>query len=442
MELRQGHMLTSRKLLSFWSPLAATWLMMAIEGPFLAAIIARLPEPKYNLAAYGVAYAFALIIEAPVIMIMSASTALVRDAGSFFKLRNFIYSLNIFVTSVMLFILIPPVFYFITQDLMGLSDKLSGITYTTVLLLLPWPAAIGYRRFYQGILIRANLTRRVAYGTGIRLVSMSVSAMVLYFYFRIDGALVGASALSLAVTLEAIASRIMANRTVKSILARPATEDQEEPQLTYSGILNFYYPLALTSMLGLGVQPLVTFFLGHSRMALESLAVFPVVNSLVFIFRGIGLSFQEVGVALFGKKNENYLPLRRFALRLGMTLVAVLALIAFTPLSLLWYEQISGLSPDMAKFALLPTSILVMMPGLTVLLSFQRSLLINAKRNTSITIATALEVCTILTVLLVTTRLLNWVGIVAAALALLSGRLLANSYLSLSVAAVRRREDR
>ena len=51
--------------------MAATWLMMSVEGPFLAAVIARLPLPKFNLAAYGVAFSFALIVEAPIIMLMS-----------------------------------------------------------------------------------------------------------------------------------------------------------------------------------------------------------------------------------------------------------------------------------------------------------------------------------------------------------------------------------
>jgi hypothetical protein len=68
--------------------------MMAIEGPFLAAVIARLPDPKFNLAAWGVAFAFAILVEAPIIMIMSASTALAEDAASFLKLRNFTYILN------------------------------------------------------------------------------------------------------------------------------------------------------------------------------------------------------------------------------------------------------------------------------------------------------------------------------------------------------------
>ena len=66
---------TQRTILLFWAPLAATWVMMASEGPFLAAIIARLPDPTYNLAAHGVSFALAILIEAPVIMLMSAATS-------------------------------------------------------------------------------------------------------------------------------------------------------------------------------------------------------------------------------------------------------------------------------------------------------------------------------------------------------------------------------
>ena len=84
-----GSTLTYRKIFWFWLPLAGTWLMMAVEGPYLAAVIARLDDPTVNLAAFGVTFAFAIIIESPVIMLMSASTALVEDRESYFALRRF-----------------------------------------------------------------------------------------------------------------------------------------------------------------------------------------------------------------------------------------------------------------------------------------------------------------------------------------------------------------
>ena len=124
--------------------------MMSIEGPYLAALIARLAEPKYNLAAYGIAFSFALIVEAPVIMMMSASIALVKNYQSFKQLRNFNYGLMILLTAIMILFVIPPVFYFITEDLIGLPKEVSHLTHLAMIILIPWPGAIGYQKILSG----------------------------------------------------------------------------------------------------------------------------------------------------------------------------------------------------------------------------------------------------------------------------------------------------
>jgi progressive ankylosis protein len=411
--------LTNSKIFKFWLPLAATWLMMSMEGPFIAAIIARLPEPKFNLAAFGVAFSFALVIEAPVIMIMSASTALVKDCFSFKKLRNFTYIINGVITALMIVFLIPSIFDYITIDLISLPKKVSDLTYIACIILLPWPGTIGYRRFYQGIMIRYNYTRRVAYGTVIRLVMMSATALILYVFYKFDGVIVGASALTVGVTSEAIASKIMSLKILKSIKERESGENK----IGYKEIIKFYYPLALTSLLGLGVHPFVTFFIGQSRMAIESLAILPVVNSLVFIFRSTGLSFQEVGIALFGEKGEGFIPLRNFALRLAVISTGLLMIISFTPLAKIWFHDISGLSIELTEFAILPLIIISIMPALSVLISFQRSILVANKNTSPITPATAIEVIGILLVLFLLINGFYLVGAVAAMTAFIIGRI-------------------
>jgi len=420
--------LTYKQILIFWLPLAATWLMMSIENPILTALIARMAEPKFNLAAYGVAFSFALLIESPVIMMMSASTALVKDYKSYLKLRKFSYILNFSLTGVMLLILIPSIFDFLAIDLIALPKEVADLTYIAMILLVPWPGSIGYRRFYQGILINSNQTRKVAYGTVIRLISMSVTAIVLYFFFNFDGVIVGASALSAGVIMEGLSSKLMAR---KILLGYKLHEFDKSVDLTYKDIWEFYYPLALTSIIALGVHPMVTFFLGQSRMALESLAVLPVLNGFIFIFRGIGLSFQEVGIALLdtNKKTHNYKKLRNFATVGGISVVLILALVAFTPLSHLWFEEVAGLTKDLADFSMTPLMIMILMPGLTFLISFQRSVLVNAKHTKPITIATLTEVSSIVLILLVTINWLNWIGVIAATTAYVLGRLAANTYL-------------
>lgn len=421
--------LSYKKILKFWLPLSATWLMMSVEGPFLTALIARMPHPEFNLAAYGVAFSFALIIESPVIMMMSASIALVRNRYSFFKLRNFVYSVNILITIFIIILVIPSVFYFVTINLLNLPQQVAELTHKAVILLIPWPAAIGYRRFYQGIMINCNATRRVAYGTIIRMATMLIVAVILITFFECDGVLVGASALSSGVVMEALVSRFMANKFVKNVKQNLVNESFHN--LSYRKIVKFYYPLALTSFISLGIHPVVTFFMGRSDRALESLAVLPVLNSLVFFFRSFGLSYQEVGIALMGE-NEHYNKLKNFAVVLGIAVVVGLGMISLTPLSHIWFQKVAGLSPQLSEFSQFPLILYTIFPATTVWINFQRAILVYARKTEPISYATIIEVVGIAVTLFITIKFFSMTGVVAAVIAYTLGRIAAIMYLNAS----------
>ena len=418
-----------RSILFFWMPLAATWIMMASEGPFLAATIARLPDPTFNLAAHGVAFALAILIEAPVIMLMSAATSIVKDRDSFLKLRNFSRALCVGTTGVLLVLLIPAVYDMFIPGFMGVPERVAELTYGALWFMLPWPSAIGYRRFLQGVLIRSGKTKLVAYGTVIRLGGMVAAALIGFFVLGIPGAWVGALSLATGVTTEAIAARFMAADTVRAILAGDL-DSEVVPAVGYRDIAKFYYPLALTSLIGLAVQPMLTFFMGRSVSPVESLAVFPVVHSLSFFFRSMGLAYQDTAIALMGDRFRHLPELRRFAFWLGAATTAGLGLVAFTPLSNVYFIGISGLTPELATFALTPTRVIVLLPALSVLLSLQRAVLVEGRRTELITVATALELLTVAATFIVLGFGLDLVGATAAFSAFFAGRLMSNAYLA------------
>ena len=414
--------LTYSQIFKFWLPLAATWLMMAIEGPFLAAIIARLTDEKINLAAYGVAFAFALVAESPIIMLMSASTALCRDSNSYCTLRNFSFLLSIIVTVLLGIFLIPAIFNFFILNLLDLPPSIASLTHTALLCLAPWPGAIGLRRFYQGIMIAQHQTRLIAVSTVLRLGTMAGCALTLYQFSTIAGAIIGAIALSTGVVAEAILTRFMARHAIAATLSADTSTMQ---QLSYRDICDYYLPLALTPFIGLSIHPLVTFFLGKSRDPIESLAVMPVIYGLTFVFRAIGISYQEVAIALLGENRDNYPKIRNFAIVLGTLTSTSLFLIAFTPLSTLWFQGVSGLNNVLAGFATVPLQIMAIFPALTVLVCFQRSVLIVTRATKPISIATAIEAFVIFAILLLSFNYFPLSGAIAATIAYVIGRLLA-----------------
>jgi hypothetical protein len=404
--------------------------MMSVEGPFLAAVIARLADPTFNLAAYGVAFSFALIVEAPIIMILSAATTLARDQASYRKLRNFLFTLNGIITVGMLVLLFSPAFSWLALSVISLPPEVAELTHRSLLVLLPWPAAIGFRRFYQGVLIREEMTRRVAYGTAIRVFFMAATALSLYYLTDIPGALVGSAALSAGVVFESAGTWMMAVPAVRSVKARDASgSGTDEEPLTYGRIVEFYMPLAMTSIMFLTVHPMVTFFLGQSRMAIESLAVLPVITALTFIFRSVALSYQEVAISLLDGTRENFRRVSRFAATLGIVATVGLVSIAWTPLAHVWFSQVSGLSPELSQFSILPLRLFCLIPFFSVLIAFERAILMYGRYTRPVSVATAIEVAFILSILFVCIHLLDLVGVVSAVTALFLGRLVGNAYL-------------
>ncbi|MGI9625879.1 MAG: hypothetical protein ACR2QM_03515 [Longimicrobiales bacterium] len=415
--------------------------MMAMEGPFLAATIARLPDPKLNLAAHGVAFAIAILIEAPVIMIMSASTALARDRDSYRRLRAFSYGLNLLATLLLLILLIPSVFDVLARGVLGLPPDVADITQGALWFFLPWPIAIGYRRFLHGVMIRSGKTRLVAAGTVLRLATTVIVALMLYSAFDIPGAWVGAGALSAGVCMEAIAARFMAADSVRRTLAIEGPAVGHPHHLDFSKIAHFYYPLALTSLIGLTAHPMLTFFMGRGVAPLESLAVFPVVHALSFVFRALGLSYQEASIALIGDELEGYRPVARFAGYLALFSSIGIALFAFTPLFGFWFSTLSGLTAELVEYARIPAMLLVPLPALSVWLSVQRAVLVQGRRTKAITVATAIELAGIATIFGWVGWGLDWVGVSAAVLAFAGGRAMANLYLIRPCRAVLNRRE-
>jgi hypothetical protein len=215
----------------------------------------------------------------------------------------------------------------------------------------------------------------------------------------------------------------------RAVAALPAASSGGGEPLTQRAIVRFYYPLALTSIISLVTGPLLTLFMGRSRHPIESLAVLPVVQSLVFLFRSGGVAFQEVGVALIGRAGEHRREVAAVLRLLAWGASIALAAVLFTPLAHVWFQRISGLPADLADFALLPAQLLVLLPAMEYWLSYQRSRFILSGQTRVITAATALEVGGIALVLAACVGWLGMIGAVAGSVAQISGRLASNLFL-------------
>jgi O-antigen/teichoic acid export membrane protein len=238
---------------------------------------------------------------------------------------------------------------------------------------------------------------------------------------------VAALALSSGVIAEAVVSRWMARHAVAAMLSG-AFNNGDEP-LTQRAIVKFYTPLALTSMIAMITAPVLTFFMGRGRLPVESLAVLPVVNNLVFMFRSGGVAFQDVSVALSGRHHEHQREVGRAAFVLGSATTAALALLLFTPLASVWFRGVAGLPPELYGYAVNAAQIIAVLPAIEYFLSFQRSQFIINRQTTVITMSMAIEVALIGAMLLLCIATFGMIGAIAASCSIVTGRVASSAFL-------------
>jgi hypothetical protein len=383
-----------------WWPLAASWLLMSLELPAVSAVIARLAEPEINLAAYGgIVFPLALIIESPIIMLLAASTALSKDWASYLKLRRFMMRAGAILTALHLVLAVTPLYYVVVEGIIGAPTEIVEPARIGLLIMLPWTWSIAFRRFNQGILIRFDHSQTVGVGTAIRLGSNWLVLLLGYLVGSFPGIVVGTAAVATGVISEALYVGLVTRHVIRDEVR---TAPPVEPPLTFPAFIDFYIPLAMTSLLNLLVQPIGSAALSRMPLALASLAAWPVVSGLSFIFRSPGIAYNEVVVALLDRPGT-VSALRRFTLYLGGTATALLLLMTATPLSTIWLRDLSALAPDLAEMARPGLWLMLPLPMLVAMQSWYQGTIMAGRKTRGITESLA--------VFLIVSAAVLWAGV-------------------------------
>jgi len=413
--------LTLKQIFRTWWPLAVSWFLMALELPALSAIIARLPYPKINLAAYGgIVFPLALIIEAPIIMLLAASTALSKDWKSYKKIRRFMHATSAVLTGLHVLVVSTPIYFFIVEKLIGSPEEIIFPARLGLAIMLPWTWSIAYRRFNQGVLIRFGHSVTVGKGTSIRLFA-NISVLALgYFSGTIPGIVVATSAVSAGVICEAIYIGIKVKPVIKTQLI---PQPEIKPELSNKAFLKYYIPLALTSLITLLSQPLVSSALSRMPHALDSLAIWPVLSGLLFIFRSAGIAYNEVVVTLIDKQNS-YSSLRKYAYILVSITSGLLLLLSATPLSTICFKYITALPTSLIPLAKTGLWFSLLIPGANAFQSWYQGIILHSGKTRGITEAVALFLVVTIIAYIIGIYLINipglYIGVIGFSLGMVS----------------------
>jgi hypothetical protein len=279
-----------------------------------------------------------------------------------------------------------PLYYLIVNRLLDAPEVIIAPGRIGLMIMIPWTWSIAYRRFHQGVLIRFGHSGAVGKGTIIRLAANGLVLAVGYMLKSFPGIVVASGAVATGVVTEAV---------YVGVRVRPVLRDQVRvaprpgDPLSLGTFLQFYVPLALTSLIWLAVQPIGSAALGRMPDALASLAVWPVISGLLFIVRSPGVAYNEVVIALLDEPGAAR-NLRRFAIGMAASTTGLMLLLITTPLSHFWFARVSALPPRLANMAQRGLWLAFLLPALSMLLNWYQGTVVNSQHTRSVTEAVLL----------------------------------------------------
>jgi len=250
-----------------------------------------------------------------------------------------------------------------------------------LMIMTPWTWSIAYRRFHQGVLIRFERSRAVSAGTVVRLITNGVVLAVGYLIGTIPGIIVATSAVATGVVCEAVYIGWRVHPILNNQLRHAP---RIEPPLTFRAFVDFYTPLAMTSLLMLLAQPVGSAAMSRMPQPIDSLAIWLVVTGFIFMFRSAGMAYNEVVVALLDEP-QSVRALRRFTVILSLSITVLMVVITATPLSTLWFGTVSALAPPLVRMSQQGLWIALLVPAMNVLQSWYQGAILHSRRTRGIT---------------------------------------------------------
>ncbi len=366
-----------RAIFWVWFPLALSFTLMMLESPATNAVLARFAEPSIQIAGFGVALGLSLLIESPVIMLLATAIALVSGRESFYAVLRFVLALMGSLTLLTALIAFTPLYDIVALRVLGLPERVAQAGRVAMQVMLLWTAAIGWRRFLQGVLVRYGGARFVSWGTAIRLASIVMVGVGLLWWNGLPGAVVGACMVMAGVIVEAGVATLFALPILRE---RVLSHHEGVTPLTQRAIWKFHLPLAGTTLLTLLVHPITAAALARLPQPERAIASWQVVFGSLLALRSWGFALQEASVAVL---QEGTAPreLLKFTHKVALGTTLALGLLAFTPLTELFTERLLALQAELSAPVAFGFQFCLLLPALTAYGSYLRGALIHAKRT-------------------------------------------------------------
>jgi Na+-driven multidrug efflux pump len=326
----------------FFLPLIISTELHQLSHSLVHAFLARLGDATITLAAFSIAFAFNTTFSGIISVQVQAAMSYVTDKRSFWRIARFYFAIGLVPLFVIEAVALTPLGDWMFGVMMGASPEATRLAKLASGVMGLWIFPNQVRNMATALCMMHRHTLPISYATIIRIVSQALMLLVLPFWM--EGAVAGAASLVGCMTVEALFMYWVSRVYYAELPARGGEQPSRRQIWTFS------WPLMVTQVTENGVSFVINFFLGRLANPDLALAAFGVVNALKSLVASPLRNLVQTAQALVHSRHDMRVILR-FAHRVTLVYVALVALMFYTPMRDVVLSGIMGLPPTLASYA-------------------------------------------------------------------------------------------
>ncbi len=267
-------------------------------------------------------------------MFSQTVAALVEDRSSYGKVRTFCLLWLAATVTLLAFVAISGIGRAVFVYIMDLKGETLEAAVAILRVFIVFPCVSTLKFFMQGIIIRLEATSLLTAATVIRIGYVALFILnidrLLFVPAPVIAGFMFASALGVEGVLLFLGTRLAAGKFPDAIERRQRPKTQTD-DLTYKGIIMFFLPLAITSLIRTMGPPIINIGLARAEQPELVLSAYAVAWGLAMIVMSPTIMFHQVTLSFSGDRTpERMAVLRRFAGLVGIAMSVTMAALAFS----------------------------------------------------------------------------------------------------------------
>ena len=391
----------------FFLPLAAAQVFQTLRNPVLDAGISRAVDPETSLAVFAIVASVVQILSASGTAIQSAYLVLVRGRQSFAVIQRYMLLYMAVITGISTLFALPGIGEAFFRFAMGTPESLLPDVMTMMRISLAIPLFNLLRVFNLAQLAHRRRSNLIWVAPAVGQVVLMALGLGVVPQLPVPGIYSAAVVWVIVAVIEGVLAVLLVRQVDRT--APYAPDPAGEAPLDFRYLTGFLVPLIITQFALTIGHPMVNAGLLRLPDPEATVGAFRIAFSLGMLPLTAMAALRQV-VLVLGRDADQQRRARRFVYGVGLGMGALMALIAFTPLSHAVIAGLVGAPEALVPDAITALKILSVFPLLMAVRQFYQSMTMNQRRTRRVAFTAFSRLLMMASFLFLITPLAGWTG--------------------------------